>query len=93
LKALSALLAGLIGYPCLSGLDSSRSHTGIALGDAPNLMLNANVESPDESIDPRTISFSGGWIDAERAARRERRQRFNARFFDPKVGAFFELWK
>jgi hypothetical protein len=61
------------------------------LGDTSDLRLNAHVDPPGGTADPRTISFSGVWGDAELAVLRTLCQRFEARFFDAETGAFLDL--
>jgi len=59
--------------------------------DARHLMLTANIESPEESEDPRTISFSGVWGEQEQAVLRQLCSRLDARFFDAETGNFVVL--
>jgi hypothetical protein len=61
------------------------------MSGAEHLMLTANIEGPDESRDPRAITFSGVWGDEERAVLRQLCSRLGARFFDAETDGFVAL--
>jgi hypothetical protein len=61
------------------------------MSNAGHLRLMANIEGPEESPDPRSISFSGVWGDEERAVLRRICSRLNARFYDAEECDFISL--
>lgn len=56
-----------------------------------SLALTVTVESEEDSLDPRTISVSGVWGDAEMSVIRELCLALAARFYDAEAGDFVEL--
>jgi hypothetical protein len=61
------------------------------LSNAGHLRLTADIEGPEESADPRAISFSGVWGDEERAVLRQICSRLGARFYDAEECDFITL--
>lgn len=55
------------------------------------LALTVTVEGEDQSLDPRTISVSGVWGDAEMMLIRALCLAFDARFYDAETAEFIEL--
>ena len=56
-----------------------------------SLALTLEVEAPDESADPRTISVSGVLGPREAAALRQLCSELSARFYDAEAAEFIEL--
>jgi hypothetical protein len=61
------------------------------ISGAGHLMLKANIEGPEDSLDPRAITVSGVWGDEERAVLRQLCSRLGARFYAAETGEFEEL--
>jgi hypothetical protein len=60
-------------------------------GQGETSTLTINVESEDECVDPRIISVSGGWGEAEMKAIRSICSSLDARFYDAELADFVEL--
>ncbi|WP_266160739.1 hypothetical protein [Dyella silvatica] len=61
------------------------------LSGSGHLMLTANIEGLEESLDPRTVTVNGVWGDEERAVLRQLCSRLGARFYVAETGDFEEL--
>jgi len=63
------------------------------MGTVPpgSLAITVTVESEEDSLEPRTISVSGVWGDAEMVVIRALCLALEARFYDAEIADFIEL--